>query len=345
MKKVSVIVPVYNAEAFLKECIDSILSQSYSAMELILIDNHSQDGSLAICREYEKKCDNVICVALPENGGPSAARNYGMKIATGEYIGFCDSDDYIKTDMYRDMVRMMETTDSDYVIADMYAERIQSNLGLPWESGTVFEKQQILDCMIPEYIGNESDNDTNIPVWGSVVKCLFKKSIIDNNQLLFPEELDFAEDLVFTLRYLSIIQRASVLSEAYYYYRYNTNSLMNSYNNYKPKMLQSRVKLINEICSILISAQIYENVKRRFHTTIRCYMQECIGNACKYADKRTFAVCYHEVKQIMLLDITKDAFKEFDALGTKKRTVYQMVKNKAALILTIYYRMRNRKSR
>lgn len=340
MKKVSVIVPVYNAEPFLRECVDSILSQSYPAIELILIDNYSKDGSLAICKEYEKQYDNVICVAFHDNMGPSEARNYGIKIATGEYIGFCDSDDYIELDMYRDMVQMLESSDLDYVIADMYAERIQSELGLPWDNEAMFEEEDIKQYMIPEYIGNESDNDTKIPVWGSVVKCLFRKSIIDENYIMFPKELNFAEDLVFTLRYLICAKKASVLTHAYYYYRYNVNSLMNSYVEYKPKMTESRVMLINELTRVLKLAGIYDNVRQRLNVTVRCYMQECIGNACK---NRTFFSCYREVRAIMRLDITKEAFQKFDANSTRKKIVYKMIKRKAAIVLTIYYRMRNRK--
>ena len=90
---VSVIVPVYNSTAYLKRCVDAILSQTYQDLEVVLVDDGSTDDSLNMCREYEKS-DTRVKVFHKENGGSSSARNVGIKEATGEYICFCDSDDY-----------------------------------------------------------------------------------------------------------------------------------------------------------------------------------------------------------------------------------------------------------
>ncbi len=104
---ISVVIPVYNKEEYLRRCIDSVLGQSYADLELLLVDDGSVDGSLAICREYEKK-DSRVRVFEKENGGASSARNMGIREAAGEYIGFVDGDDWIEKDMYENLLRALE---------------------------------------------------------------------------------------------------------------------------------------------------------------------------------------------------------------------------------------------
>lgn len=101
--KVSVIVPVYNAEQYLKRCVDSLIAQTYTNLEIILVDDGSKDASGIICDEYERKFDNIK-VFHKENGGSSSARNMGIAAAVGEYVGFCDSDDYVEKDMFENLL-------------------------------------------------------------------------------------------------------------------------------------------------------------------------------------------------------------------------------------------------
>lgn len=118
-KTVSVIVPVYNSKAYLERCVDAILTQTYSDLEVVLVDDGSSDNSLEICREYEKK-DPRIKAFHKENGGSSSARNVGIKEATGEYICFCDSDDYYEKDIIENLMKVFNEN-SDAVIAQCMA--------------------------------------------------------------------------------------------------------------------------------------------------------------------------------------------------------------------------------
>ena len=112
MKKISVIVPVYNAEQFLKKCIDSILNQTYNNIELILVDDGSLDNSLSICEEYSKK-DRRVKVLHKVNGGVSSARNIGLEHASGDLISFIDADDALENDMYEYLLKIMEESNAD----------------------------------------------------------------------------------------------------------------------------------------------------------------------------------------------------------------------------------------
>lgn len=116
---VSVIVPVYNSTAYLKRCVDAILSQTYQNLEVVLVDDGSTDDSLNMCREYEKS-DSRVKVFHKENGGSSSARNVGIKEASGEYICFCDSDDYYEPDIVENLMKVFNEKD-DCIVAQCMA--------------------------------------------------------------------------------------------------------------------------------------------------------------------------------------------------------------------------------
>ena len=114
----SVVVPVYNVEQYLKECVDSILSQTFKDFELILVNDGSKDSSPAICDEYAKKDDRIKVIHKP-NGGLSDARNVGTAAAKGEYVIYIDSDDYVTTDMYQKMYQKAISGNFDMVVCDL----------------------------------------------------------------------------------------------------------------------------------------------------------------------------------------------------------------------------------
>ena len=121
MPKLSVIVPVYNTEKYLRECVDSILAQTFTDFELILVDDGSTDGSGAICDEYAGK-DSRIRVIHQENGGATLARRSGVRIAQGEYVAFVDSDDWIAQHIYQNMMEKAETCGADVILCDIVLE-------------------------------------------------------------------------------------------------------------------------------------------------------------------------------------------------------------------------------
>lgn len=118
-QKVSIIVPVYNVEKYLKRCVDSIIEQSYKNLEIILVDDGSKDNSFSICKEYESK-DSRVRIFHKENEGLGLTRNYGIEKSTGEYITFVDSDDYLTLDAVETMVEKAAVTNADVVVANMF---------------------------------------------------------------------------------------------------------------------------------------------------------------------------------------------------------------------------------
>ena len=176
MKKLSVIVPIYNAETTLRKCIGSLLSQQYQNLEIVLIDDGSIDGSLAICNEYAKNNDRVI-VYHKENAGLVAARKNGVDLATGEYIGFVDSDDYVDADMYSSLMADANERDADIVVGGIVLEYPDhSALSFNRLPAGYYDKTAIEKKIFPEILMKNGFHRFGI-IPGVVVK-VFKKEII-----------------------------------------------------------------------------------------------------------------------------------------------------------------------
>ena len=126
-KTISVIVPIYNVEKYLDRCLKSIINQTYKNLEIILIDDGSPDNCGTICDEYAKK-DNRIKVVHKDNGGLVKARNTGLDIATGEYISFIDPDDWIELNMYEEMIKIADETNTDIVRCGYYRDNDKESM-------------------------------------------------------------------------------------------------------------------------------------------------------------------------------------------------------------------------
>lgn len=342
MKKVSIIVPVYNSEKYLNLTLTAISNQEYSNIEIIMVDDGSTDNSGTICKNMQL-VDSRFHYYRVENGGPSKARNIGLQYAKGEYICFCDSDDLPQPKMYSTMIALMEQTNSQLVLCDMVSERNGCSFGLPWEDGTVLKNGQVTTELLASMVGNYSDDEKSTPVWGSVCRCVFLQSIIIQNNILFPTNISFAEDLVFTLRYSLHIDSVAICDLPLYYYTCNESSIMNSYYNYKKNMFEERKKLVVYVQAVINQTDASQMLKKRLETTERCYYHECIGNACRRIKYNTNPQEIHEeIKEIVNDEYVIAAFAEVPVKNIKKKIIYTLVKYKQVRILYEYYKLRLR---
>lgn len=341
--EISIIVPIYNAEAYLKETLEALLSQTLEAYEIILVDNGSTDRSGEICSEYLRKHENIRCCSI-EKRGPGCARNYGLSVARGRYIGFCDADDLPDREMYRTLRDSLRDFSADLALCDIYSERDQRRFGFPWEGKRCFSGEGIEREFLPELIGNESDNDQKVPVWGSVVRCLYRREIIARHGICFPEELSFAEDLIFTLRYVVHCRKIYICDAALYWYRCTPDSLMNSHSRYKENMFNERLKLVHCVEEVLSGFRNDALLRKRLATTERCYYAECVGNACCMRGKRAGVRSYLKVREIVRAPEVVRAFARFDARGGRKRILYFLVAKRQSLLLWLYFQIRLRQA-
>lgn len=243
--KVSVIVPVYNVENYLKRCVDSLIRQSLAEIEILLIDDGSMDRSGKLCDELAG-ADLRISVYHKENEGQGIARNLGLQKATGTYVVFLDSDDYYDPDTCRDLFELMEHTQADlccygYQIEtqDCQVVRIPNITDREYE-GEAFQKE-----FVPHYFGDQPEKD-ELRGFSSCM-TIFRRSIVEEHNICFPSEREYlSEDTIFSLRFCEHARKAVTTSKIYYHYCQNPNSFSQAFHEERLKQTISFGKTLDE---------------------------------------------------------------------------------------------------
>ena len=231
--KVSVIVPVYNGEAFLPECIATLRAQTLGEIELIFVDDASTDGSLPLLRAAQAEDARVRVIAFAENCGVSAARNAGLDAATGEYVGFCDADDWVEPGMFERLLAAAEEADADAAFCRVIKERETGaqNVPLGFDTGARFDGAAIRDTLIPAMLARETDSD-ELPLSGYTPRNLFARRAVGD--IRFRPDIRYAEDLLFICEVMLRCRAAVAVDEAYYHYRFHGGSVTKRYSPHVP---------------------------------------------------------------------------------------------------------------
>jgi len=223
---VSVVVPVYNMEKRLKNCLDSLLAQTLQKIEFILVNDGSTDNSGAICQEYADKFPDKIRFITQENGGVSAAYNQGLSAVRGRWTGFCDSDDVCEPDLYACLLRQAEENQADMSCCALICDGSKHEdirMVVPVSEEVVWNRDQIVrKCILPLLRLNPEDVDS---VKGYLVVTLLRTDIIKKHQIRFIEKLQIAEDESFMLEYLGHVQKIAFSNRVLYHYIVFENSL------------------------------------------------------------------------------------------------------------------------
>lgn len=258
--KVSVIIPVYNVEKYLCECVDSVLKQTYSSYEIILVDDGSTDSSGSICDSYEIK-DSRISVIHKENGGLSSARNAGLEIAVGKYVYFFDSDDYITAQTLEKLVETAEKENSDIVFFDAVSfADAEDNFKV---SQNYIRKHNYKTGKGTAVFSEMQKNEE----FHSAVPLLFiKKDLLEQNDIRFIDGI-YYEDMLFTYQVFCCSRVASQVKEAFYHRRYRKNSIMTSKKN--PKHFASFKRVYEEVKSFSESLGIADEAFAKAYI-VRC---------------------------------------------------------------------------
>lgn len=233
---VSVIIPVYNCEKYISKCIDSIRAQTFSNFELLLILDGNVDSSPMICKEYAQM-DKRIIIFEQENQGVSAARNKGLDNATGKYVLFVDSDDWLEPDCLDKLVITAESSKCDIVICGFYVEKKNSSESFgffSFEEHTFFKEDAFFlskNCLI-----GDCNNHRRPPVLvGNPWAKLYRRRLIEAHGLRFPYGVQFGEDVIFNLRTFWHSERTVLIPNHLYHYSLRDDSISRSYN---PKMCE-----------------------------------------------------------------------------------------------------------
>ena len=225
MIDISILMPVYNAEKYLNETIDTIKNQSFSNWELIIVDDGSIDNSKEICTKLMND-DKRIKYIFQENLGVSHTRNVALENAQGKYIVFVDSDDLIHEDYLKILINSIEKNNSDISVCN-FIERKISNTGKIEDITREFYLKEVMEMSeMKDYIMDFGNSGLLNPLWNKI----YKREIIENNNITFDEKVETGEDFIFNLQYFRKVKKISFIKDSLYYYiRRNNNSITYKY--------------------------------------------------------------------------------------------------------------------
>ena len=272
--KVSVVIPLYNAEKYIKACIDSILAQTLNDIEAVIVDDCSTDGSFALCRELYGDDSRVVLLQQPQNSGPGNARNSGIKHAHGKYIAFADSDDQMKPDHISEMFEAAEKYNADVLHSTGFiickGDNSRANmLTLPAND---FMKVSLDMPRFKELaVMTASDRDTMLNAWAeNVYSChvfskLFRRDLLLNNDIAFTDS-PMAEDVLFCFAAMFHSERYVILPHHGYIYRTLNESLSRSKSpaDVLAKSLISAVKVMRAVQNVMKNIPFFAENKDRY---------------------------------------------------------------------------------
>lgn len=312
----SVIMPIYNSEKYLRRCIDSVLAQTASDFELILVDDGSKDKSGEICEEYAAT-DSRVKYIRKENAGVSAARNTGLDNAKGEYIGFIDSDDEIKPDMYQSLLDCGYETDSQIVICDavtVYPDGKTEEDTLP-----CFEISKSLSRkdFTPEQLLFSA---------GAAWRCIYKRELLEENKVRFPVGIKLSEDRIFNILAIGHAEKIYYLKKQFYLRYVISESAVNKYHSDYFETVLNAGKKIEEV---LYKCGFSDEFKNAYKSNISYGALCSIYNEFHEDCKNSFSKKVSNVKRFCNDTRVQEALNakcdDFKLKLIKKKKVYTLI--------------------
>lgn len=322
---ISVIVPVYNVDKYLNRCIDSILNQTFKQIEVILVDDGSTDNSPIICDEYSNKYENIK-VIHKKNNRVAAARNDGIKIATGKYIALVDSDDWIEPNMLEEMYNKAEEFHTDITMCDFRKVGAESEytVSQPIREG-YYDRNMIELELFPCLIMFEN---IEFPPTISNWTCLFRRKFLIENNLFYDEDIHYCEDSIFGSKAMYNANGFYYMKNRYFYnYFYNPNSTTSTCNMKKWDsylIINDRLKEYFKDSKFDFSRQIKINM---LYFTLN-FLGEIEKSNLEHKEKRKLC------KELFSSESVKNIFKDFElpSVNYKLKIILLIIKHKMSLM-------------
>lgn len=308
---ISIIIPVYNVERYLRQCIESVIAQTFEDWEAILVNDGSKDGSLAICQEYAAKDERIKVIEKP-NGGPSSARNRGLDEARGEYVYFMDADDWVEKNFLEVFFYGNDNGNDNHIspraienydivfqgfVREMSDGRQEESFAMDADT-SVMSKEEIICRLYKEH------------VYGWSWCKLFRIEIIEDHHIRFDESLRLWEDELFTSEFLQYAETVRTVNSHLYHYIYYPNSLMQTNNTYLKRLFLS--ERMNEALMPIANDELKEYINTTYNKNLKYSLLMALKNEpnhkCDYATKealldRYYARCseYQELRHYNVL--------------------------------------------
>lgn len=338
---VSVIIPVYNTEKYLRSCVESVLNQTHQELEIILVNDGSSDNSPSICDDFVKK-DNRIKVIHKENEGLGYTRNCGLKYATGTYVSFFDSDDLLEKNTYEYCIREMRKYQADacYFGRKTFTESGEYTVNTNIPTKLVYKGCEVSEEFSKHYIGWFQNEQTMPYIKESSCCALYRRDIIERNNLQFPSEREcLSEDAFFNM---DICRKAScviIIPEDFYHYRYNPNSLTTKYDAERFKRIVGYYhKLLEYIEKFPEVADGRERVDYKFFALIR-------GIIKREIEQSSLLECRNIIRKIKEIAVFQDVALAIcgvneDKVDRNTKIFLSWLKNRRYIIIYLFYKFR-----
>lgn len=330
MKLVSIIVPIYNVEKYLAKCLESLIQQTLKDIEIILINDGSKDNSLDICMQYAKK-DSRIKIVDKVNEGVAIARNIGIEMAEGEYIGFVDPDDWIEPEMYEALYNKLSHSEYPICICNYYKDSGHSSspkiFGFNKKNlipADTFDKREVIEHIIGPMIGMDDILPRyNVYIMGCVWRCLYRKSFIEENQIRFEPGISIMEDLVFNVQALLKSEGICVEEGIWYHYVQHSASVLHAYNK---NMWVDQIRVHELLETYLEEASLKEEMQNRLDMRYIGMAFSAIYNEVNKGTENNLKDRLNEVRQICKDKKFRVSLERAKLLQTPKQTNHIKVK-------------------
>ena len=318
---ISVIVPVYNTEKFLKKCLLSLINQSYHNLELVIVNDGSTDGSGEICEDFKKKYRNIKYI-YQNNGGVSSARNKALKMCNGEFITFVDSDDWVESDYCEKLYNSIIKNNSDIALCGF--NKIYDSK----KEKCSFSKDNVYSSSIyAKYILNPQTG------FGMVAPKLIRKEIIDNE---FDSKLRIGEDALFMLQLAKNVKIVNYLDECLYNYRINSDSAVRKFNPYYVEMVHDSMNQMHKYINDSDKFKV-ENINIYNYITYHIFL--IIINYCCHPKNDN---SLKSIKEVCNIPLFKQSIKKsnYENLSISRKAFLFFMKRKLYFVLSIAGKLR-----
>lgn len=342
MNKISIIVPVYNVEQYLDRCLESIVNQSYRNLEIIMINDGSTDSSAAMCEKWKER-DKRIQVVHQENKGLGFARNEGIKRASGDYITFCDSDDWYSTLAFEKLNGIVEKYHPDVLDFGytMVTEDARENIMLTYYDEGFYGEAQIHQEILPNYISKKAVLDYSKRIVKSVWSKLYKREII-RDTFFKSEAVVLSEDYLFNMEIFSKMKTYYLHKEALYYYYIREGSLT---QRYIVDAFSREKNLIRAYAEVIEKVPNNELLRERIEYAYIEAMYICVQNVCRKVSKKSYLEVKKELSTVLHDSRLQKAIrnKGIEKNSLNERGVFLLMKLKNPFLFYYVYKFCVRK--
>lgn len=322
-KYFSIIIPVYNCSKYLSKCIDSVISQTYQYFELILVDDGSTDGSEKICDEYLKK-DKRIKLIHKKNSGVSDTRNQGLKMATGDYIAFLDSDDYVDNTWLENSIKHFSDNPNLELLNYGFYSEVEYNNQNSYNKIIYEDKLYNNKSEINKDIVNLWDKHMLYNIWNKI----YLNKIIKKNKIQFPD-FNFGEDMHFNIEYLKYVNKFYNSTQCFYHYiKERKGSITNKYNE---QLFSIRIKEYNTFNEYFENLGLEKDDYIEFSS--RRFIERvlgCIENIC--ASNLKISLKLKKIKTIIKNETTIETLKFNKSKSKKMKILLIPIKIKSTIL-------------